>query len=763
MSSSWWVPHVRGMRKWLRSVRASHLRPADCGGRLCEALEARSMPSAVVPSIDGTGNNLDHPEWGSVGADLLRYAPAAYADGISTPAGADRPSARAISNALAAQGESLPNRRDLSDYIYAWGQFLDHDLDLTTTASSPKQPFNIPVPTGDPSFDPAATGTKVIPLSRSASDPVTGTSTSNPRQQINTVTAFIDGSQVYGSDSVRAAALRTFSGGKLKTSDGNLLPTNTDGLPNANDAHVVADSQLFLAGDVRANENVELTAMQTLFVREHNRLADRIAAAHADWTDEQVFQKARSLVIGELQAITYNEFLPALLGPASVGPYRGYNPDVNPGIANEFSTAAFRFGHSLLNDTVDFLDNDGNDVRPEILLAQAFFNPNIVRETGIDPVLKYLASDEAQELDSKVVDSLRNFLFGPPGAGGLDLAALNIQRGRDHGLADYNSTRAAYGLPRITSFDQLTRKPELQAALQSTYGSVDNIDLWVGLLAEDHLPGASVGALEQRILVNQFRRLRDGDRFWYQASLSPEEQRIVQNTRLSDIIRLNTTTKNIQENVFFFKTEIEGNVYADLNADGKRQLGEFGARQIKLNLVDEEGVVTQTVTTEPNGRFYFEGVGLGTFKLELVPPPGWRPSGDPPAPITFTRGQEIKGISLSLVPPAGTQAPTTTPPPGGQHRPPPRPNSTVTPPPPGSGTSGDTNSNQNTPPGPGDHNLPPPPPPGDHTLPPPPPPPPPGSHPGSTPPPPPTRVDNFQLLPTPDDDDPLGLKSKPVL
>jgi peroxidase len=122
------------------------------------------------------------------------------------------------------------------------------------------------VPTGDPSFDPNSTGVMTISMSRSAYDPASGTATGNPRQQTNSITAFIDGSQVYGSDATRAAALREFVGGRMRTSAGNLLPFNTTGLANANDAHVVADNQLFLAGDVRANENPELLALQTLFV-----------------------------------------------------------------------------------------------------------------------------------------------------------------------------------------------------------------------------------------------------------------------------------------------------------------------------------------------------------------------------------------------------------------------------------------------------------------------------------------------------------------
>ena len=500
---------------------------------MIEALEQRSLPAATaaavvtVPTFDGTGNNLQHTAWGSDGVDLLRKSPVAYADGISSPAGVNRPSAREISNAVSSQTTEAQNNRDLSNFIYAWGQFIDHDLDLTTSAS-PREAFNIAVPQGDPQFDPLSTGTQIIPLSRSKYDPATGTSTTNPRQQVNTITAWVDGSMVYGSDATRAAALRTFSGGKLSTSDGNLLPSNTAGLANANDTHQTPDNQLFLAGDVRANENVELTSLHVLFVREHNRIADDIARRNPTLSDEAIYQQARLHVISKIQAITYNEFLPALLGPDAIKQYRGYNANVNPGIATEFSTAAFRVGHTMVGNDVEFLDDQGNETRDALPLSQAFFNPNVVRETGIDPILKYLASDRAEEIDTQVVEGLRNFLFGPPGAGGLDLPALNIQRGRDHGLADYNTVRAAYGLPRVQNVAQITSDAALQQSLQKLYGNVNNIDLWVGGLAENHLPGSSVGQAFSRIIADQFTRLRDGDRFWYQNIFRGPEQLCVQ-------------------------------------------------------------------------------------------------------------------------------------------------------------------------------------------------------------------------------------------
>ena len=509
------------------------------------------MTLEVIP-LDGAGNNLANPEWGSVNSPLLRISPAAYDDGISSPAGADRPSPRVISNTFSASPEDgIVNDRDFTAMVYAWGQFLDHDIDLTGSAN-PKESLPVIVPAGDEWFDPNSTGEMTIFFSRSQYDLATGTSTDNPREQVNAITAFIDGSQIYGVDSERAAALREFVGGRMKVSENDFMPLNTEGFENANDAHRVDDAQLFLAGDVRANENPELSSLHILFIREHNRIADEAAQRHPDWTDEELYQFARQVVIAELQKITYDEFLPSILGENAMPDYRGYQADVNPGIANEFSTAAFRFGHSMLGNDIEFLDNDGEEIFEAMELRDSFFNPVVLYETDIDPLLKYLASDNAQEIDPIVVDDVRNFLFGEPGQGGFDLASLNIQRGRDHGLADYNTVREAYGLERITSFDQITSDPALQAKLASTYGSVDNIDLWIGGLAEDHLPDSSMGETFTAILVDQFVRLRAGDRFWYQYSLPNRLVQQIENTTLADIIRRNTDITKLQENVFFF-------------------------------------------------------------------------------------------------------------------------------------------------------------------------------------------------------------------
>ncbi|MCX7399070.1 MAG: peroxidase [Planctomycetales bacterium] len=631
-------------RKETRRRLATQIRSAIATAAECS--ETRVLLSAAA--LDGTGNNIEYPEWGSTEEAMLRLAEAEYADAISAVGGEDRPSARLISNAVSdSGGNDEISKRLMSAMTYAWGQFIDHDMTLTSSAENEK--MSIAVPKGDPSFDPAGTGTKTIDTMRSAFDESIGTDANNPRQQVNLITSFIDASMVYGSNSETAASLRTLTGGKMKTSEGDLLPVGDDGQ--------------FEAGDIRANENPGLISLQTLFVREHNLQASRIAASNAKLTDEQVYQQARSIIAAEIQAITYNEWLPSLLGRGALEKYDGYDSSVNPGISNEFATAAFRFGHSLLGDDVGFLDDNGLPVRDEVSLAEAFFNTSVVKENGIDSALKYLASDPSMEVDTEVVEGVRNFLFGPPGAGGLDLASLNIQRGRDHGLADYNDTREAIGLSRVTSFAEITSDKALQAKLESLYGSVDEIDLWVGGLAEDHVRGSSVGETFQTIIVDQFERLRDGDRFWYQNQFSGRQLAQLQKTSLSDVIERNTDLTSIQKNAFFFRSEVAGVITTDLNRNKKSERNEPPVARIKVQLIDSaDGAVVATTTTDRNGHYRFgvqNGLRTGVYQVRALKADGTVVTTS--RRISITAGDDNERVDLSAPAPAKPSGPTTPP------------------------------------------------------------------------------------------------------
>lgn len=497
--------------------------------------------------IDGSGNHAVHPRLGAAGTILRRLLPDAYEDEVSTMAGSGRPSPREISNAVCAQSQPPGNPLGASDFLWQWGQFVDHDISLTTTLG---QSAPITVPTGDPFFDPFGTGVEEISFHRSQYHIGTGIDSKYPRQQMNMITHFIDASNVYGSDEARAIALRTNDGtGRLRISANNLLPFNTDGLDNAGGV----GPEFFLAGDVRANEQVGLTAMHTLFVREHNRLAQQIAAGDPALSGEEVYLRARRFVGALMQVITYNEFLPALLGPAALAPYDGYDDLVSPSIINVFSTAAYRFGHSALSPNLLRLDAAGNPISfGNLPLRDAFFAPDrIVNEGGIEPILRGLASQEMSRIDTELVDDVRNFLFGPPGSGGFDLASLNIQRGRDHGLPNFSYARYARGMARITSFDEIGSDPDVQARLASVYDSVDDVDPWVGSLAEDPINGGHVGPFLFHIITLQFEALRDGDSYWYELVLTPDEIVEVESTTLADVIRRNTSIGlEISDDVF---------------------------------------------------------------------------------------------------------------------------------------------------------------------------------------------------------------------
>ncbi|MDA7931872.1 hypothetical protein N9F61_00875 [Akkermansiaceae bacterium] len=497
-------------------------------------------------SIDGSGNNEANPTWGQAKHPFIRRLQSAYADGANEPSGDDRPPTRAVSNALVAQEESILNSRGATDFLWQWGQFIDHDI-VETPTISPAEEFDILVPTGDPWFDPSSTGTQTIPLNRSLYEEVDGV-----REQINEISSYIDASNVYGSDDVRAFALRRLDGsGKLKITEsnhGDLLPYNDSGLSNAPSVSPI----FFLAGDVRANEQLGLTAVHTLFMRDHNHWAETYAEMNPQAMDEEIYQFARMIVAAELQAITYREFLPVLLGRHAIRPYRGYDENVCADISNEFGAAAYRIGHSLLSPTLQRLNTEGEEVEEgHLALASAFFNPALIEDGGISSVLRGLAAQQCQELDEKLVDDVRNFLFGPPGSGGFDLAALNMQRGRDHGLPSYNEARRELRLRPLQSFRQLSRDPETVEALSSVYGSVDQMDLWVAGLCEKDVPDSMVGEVYQRLLVDQFTRLRDGDRFYYESALPPELVRLVEEQTLATIIRRNTEIGDeLSDNVF---------------------------------------------------------------------------------------------------------------------------------------------------------------------------------------------------------------------
>jgi hypothetical protein len=484
-------------------------------------------PGVTYRSIDGSGNNISNPGLNALGADFSRIGTAHFSDSVWALR-ADLPNTRTISNLVVAGSGEVPNAEGLSGMMYAWGQFIDHDINLTL--SDNVNHIDIAIPADDPMLSGS------IPLTRAVIDAQTGVA-GKPAVTTNNVTGWLDGSMVYGSDATTAASLRT-ADGHLLTSAGNNLPI-VDGA--------------FAAGDIRVQENPDLTAVQTLLMREHNRQVDLLKVAHPNWSGDQLYDQARAIVTAEIERITYNEFLPHLLGANAIKPYKGYKPTADPRLTEEFAGAAFRFGHSIVSANLERTDEQGAEIGETVSLKEAFFqNPSdFVAAGGADGLLRHLTNDLSNALDVHIVDDLRNFLFGP--SAGLDLASINLQRGRDLGLGTLNETRVALGLKPYKSFSAITSDAATAAALKAAYGDVDKVDLWIGGLAENHQPGAMVGQTFGLIISQQFQNLRDGDRLWYQnQGFDPATLRDIESTTLSSLILRNTDTQHMQADAFVY-------------------------------------------------------------------------------------------------------------------------------------------------------------------------------------------------------------------
>lgn len=547
-------PSARGIDPDIEDRRIAAIAARPDSGLVFEGREVRTF--------DGTNNNNANPLQGASFIQLQRLASSAYVDGISLQVDAlSRANPRLVSNLVMAQedGVDLPNTFGTSDYLWAWAQFIGNDIELADGAA---EASDITVPLNDPVFDLDSTGVEALLYNRSFFDPETSINAADddsidtdiPREQLNEATSWLDGSVIYGNSAARAEALRDSTNrALLATSGTDLLPINTGGLTNAI-GYEADGSDLFVAGDYRANEHPVLTALHTLFLREHNRTATDIAAANPGLSEDEVYERARRLTVAKLQIITYEEFLPALLGPDAIPAWTAYDATINPSVYNSFATAALRISYSMQSETIQRLDATGAVISEGNLdLKDTFYKaPDVITDdVSLEVILRGLAAQTHQAVDVSIVDDLRNAFLAPPEDNGLDAASLIIQRGRDHGLLDYNSLRDALGLERFSFASDITDDTVVADNLLDAYGNVTSIDAFVGGLAETPLAGSQLGELFQTILVRQFTELRDADRFWWQNDLTAAEQAEVAGTTLANIIRANTSIDTeIQDDVF---------------------------------------------------------------------------------------------------------------------------------------------------------------------------------------------------------------------
>jgi peroxidase len=489
-------------------------------------------------NYDGSCNNLYVPWWGKRDTPYERIIAPEYDDKINAPrsTGSDYkplPNAREVAMKIHSARRTFP---ETTQFLTFFGQHINHDLVLTSRSAyrdgdekkcrcgtDDSDCFNIPIPYGDYYNQ----DQKCFPFTRSSAASRNFDCNFSYREQLNAVTHWLDLSNIYGSSVHMAKKLRSFKYGLLRTS---VNPVDShDDLPLMNSnkpcAEMTMGEQCYMGGDVRANDNHYLTIFTRVFVREHNRIARELYKVNYGWDDERLFQEARKINIAEYQHVIYYEFLPVLLGGYAMNkwglipePYNryfdGYDKYTNPQVKNAFANAAARYGHVLVNKfhyvydkQYNLVDNYTTDF---IVFSQTYYG---------DYALRGAMLGNSYYFTPAINEYLNNYLFQGMSKDWkrLSLGSLNIQRGRDHGLAGYNKYRAWCGLNYAYSFDEFTNIPAaVRNEMKYLYAHPDDVDLFTGIMSEYAVDDGVVGATAACILGDGFHDWRYGDRFWYE-------------------------------------------------------------------------------------------------------------------------------------------------------------------------------------------------------------------------------------------------------
>nr|XP_014087955.1 chorion peroxidase [Bactrocera oleae] len=518
--------------------------------------------NARYRTASGVCNNKAHPRlYGAAMIPYRRMVAPDYADGISVPRashasdGTQLPPARKVS--LDIHRASYDTDANFTVMLAVFGQFLDHDITATSLSSLPEgesidccalttsemhpECYPVPILPDDPYYQ--RYNVTCLNFVRSAPAP---TGHFGPRQQLNQGTAFIDGSVVYGCTEQRQRHLRTMSNGTMRmyiTGDGRqLLPLSTNLEDGCNRLEMAtAGKYCFESGDDRANENLLLTSMHLLWARHHNFLARGLQSVNPHWDDERVFQESRKILSAKMAHITYNEFLPILVGeklakkkgllPSTddLGAPDTYERNVDPSIANCFAGAAFRFAHTLLPGVLNATRD--NSVPESIELHTMLFNPfSLWSEHGIDRALLTASNTAVLRVDRFFSYEVTQKIFeGRPEEDmkplcGLDLVSLNIQRGRDHGLPAYPVFRKHCNLPPTDTWEEMANAIDANTlqSIRQIYSSPHDVDVYTGALSEPPLDGAIFGPLLTCLVSDQFVRLKRGDSHWYERKIGPQ-------------------------------------------------------------------------------------------------------------------------------------------------------------------------------------------------------------------------------------------------
>jgi len=573
-------------------------------------------PDFPYRSLDGSCNNLKNKWWGKAGTPFKRWMSADYSDTFklneprAASDGSELPNARLLSCALG--GDFHDIEKSVTHMLMQWGQLVNHDItslsitreddpDQSICKSCTKTHKCLPI-----MIESNTTCNCIktmshdcIEFTRSSASFGDIACTLGPREQINLQTAFLDGSHIYGSTPKEMEQVRDRinNAGLLKVQkrtnnvNEDLLPMETAERPG-DCLDFKPTTKCFMAGDDRVNQNPALMSMHTIFAREHNRIARILKRLNPLWNDEVVFHEARRIVIAQIQQITYNEYLPILLGDKVMNDFRLrsgtgaekikiYDPNVDPRVTNEYSASAGRFGHSMIRTDYSRLDSDYKSTGlKSFLLRNSYFRANDLydrEEGGLETILRGMLHDPLMKADTWFTSEITQHLFETKNKMSepfhFDLVSINIARGRDHGIKGYTKFREFCGLEPVNTWADMRRFVDNSAVniYEQFFKGPEDVDLFLAGLAEIKKDNSLLGPTFGCLLGLQFQSMKFGDRFWYETAEAPADFTSGQlmelrKTSLAKILCKNmNNTPKIQPFAFISSNE-QGNELVDCSS-----------------------------------------------------------------------------------------------------------------------------------------------------------------------------------------------------
>ncbi|XP_030370312.1 chorion peroxidase [Scaptodrosophila lebanonensis] len=393
-------------------------------------------------------------------------------------------------------------------------------------------------------------------------------------QQLNQATGCLDLSQLYGFTTAAQEKMRTFSHGKLKSTTtmgthlNDLLPMSTD----ANEHTFCTTSNAstcFMAGDSRVNRSPYSILAYTLFMRNHNRVAAELGSNNPSWSDEQLFQAAKSVNVDTYRHIITNEWLPVVLGTQLAAEVQSKTESPTPQehlseVYNEFGVAAIRFYFSMLPNVLHNnvnADADFNFVRTDILqilfaLKEEIYKPRLQYTAGkLNDILQSLLHQRAMKMDASYVSDLvwHEAIGTKPTH--ADVLAFDIQRGRDHGLQPYFKYLEVCKNIKINNwkdFERFIPKDHVDK-LKDIYESWEDVDLIVGGISERTNDG-TVGPTFSCILAEQFSKTLQCQKHQHQQE-NPILQQSYGKINGSRFLCLNSMLTAVPQNIFRLPSE----------------------------------------------------------------------------------------------------------------------------------------------------------------------------------------------------------------